>query len=126
MSGICESRLAETRFDWVDFQDRIDHWNQRSKFRPFRGLGPHAPNRGTSWRSSLGSNRKPAPPPAEPFFGCAAVEARTWDEIKAAFSKALNADGPTVIATPVNRQLRPLTRPLPRPSKGRSPEARAI
>jgi len=41
-------------------------------------------------------------------FGCTAVEARTRDEIKAAFSKALNVDGPTVIATPISRQLKPL------------------
>jgi benzoylformate decarboxylase len=41
-------------------------------------------------------------------FGCAAVEARTRQEIQTAFSKALNADGPTVIAVPVSRQLRPL------------------
>lgn len=41
-------------------------------------------------------------------FGCAATEARTRQEIQAAFSKALNADGPTVIAVPISRQLRPL------------------
>jgi benzoylformate decarboxylase len=41
-------------------------------------------------------------------FGCAAIEARTRQEIQTAFSKALNADGPTVIAVPVSHQLRPL------------------
>ena len=41
-------------------------------------------------------------------FGCAAVEARTREEIQAAFSQALNADGPTVIAVPVKSQIRPL------------------
>ena len=41
-------------------------------------------------------------------FGCAATEARTRQEIQATFSKALNADGPTVIAVPISRQLRPL------------------
>jgi benzoylformate decarboxylase len=41
-------------------------------------------------------------------FRCAATEARTRQEIQAAFSRALNADGPTVIAVPISRQLRPL------------------
>jgi benzoylformate decarboxylase len=41
-------------------------------------------------------------------FGCAALQARTPDEIQVAFLQALKADGPTVIATPINRQLRPL------------------
>jgi benzoylformate decarboxylase len=44
-------------------------------------------------------------------FGCAAVQARTREEIQAAFSHALNADGPTVIAAPVKRELRPLVPP---------------
>jgi benzoylformate decarboxylase len=44
-------------------------------------------------------------------FGYAAVEARTRDEIRAAFSHALNADGPTVIAAPIKRELRPLVPP---------------
>ena len=30
------------------------------------------------------------------------------EEIQAAFSKALSADGPTVIAVPIKRQIRPL------------------
>jgi len=41
-------------------------------------------------------------------FGCAAVEARTRQDIQAAFSKALKADGPTLIAVPVMHQVRPL------------------
>ena len=41
-------------------------------------------------------------------FGCAAVEARTREEIQAAFSQALNAEGPTVIAVPVKSQIRSL------------------
>ena len=41
-------------------------------------------------------------------FGCAAVEAATKEEIKSAFSKALDADNPTVIAIPIKHQLRPL------------------
>jgi benzoylformate decarboxylase len=45
-------------------------------------------------------------------FGCAAVEARTRQEIQSSFSKALNADGPTVIAVPVKHQIRPLVPPV--------------
>ena len=45
-------------------------------------------------------------------FGCAAVSARTRQEIQAAFSKALSADGPTVIAVPVKHQIRPLVPPV--------------
>jgi benzoylformate decarboxylase len=45
-------------------------------------------------------------------FGSSAVEARTREEIKSAFSKALETDGPTVIAIPVKRQLRPLVPPI--------------
>ncbi|MGO9543286.1 MAG: benzoylformate decarboxylase [Rhodomicrobium sp.] len=45
-------------------------------------------------------------------FGCAAVEAPTKEEIKRAFSKALETDGPTVIVIPVKRQLRPLVPPI--------------
>lgn len=41
-------------------------------------------------------------------FGCNAVEARTREEIQAAFSKALATAGPTVIAVPVKHQIRPL------------------
>jgi benzoylformate decarboxylase len=43
-------------------------------------------------------------------FGCPGVEARTRDEIKAAFAQALKAEGPTVIAVPIKRQIRPLLR----------------
>jgi benzoylformate decarboxylase len=45
-------------------------------------------------------------------FGCAAIEARTREEIQAAFSKALSADGPTVIAVPIKHQIRPLVPPV--------------
>ena len=45
-------------------------------------------------------------------FGCAAVEAQTREEIQAAFSKALGANGPTVIAIPVKHQIRPLVPPV--------------
>jgi benzoylformate decarboxylase len=45
-------------------------------------------------------------------FGCAATLARTRQEIQAAFSKALSADGPTVIAVPIKHQLRPLVPPI--------------
>jgi benzoylformate decarboxylase len=41
-------------------------------------------------------------------FGCAAVEARTPEEIRAAFSQALKADGPTVVAIPIKHESRPL------------------
>jgi benzoylformate decarboxylase len=41
-------------------------------------------------------------------FGCAAVAAGTREEVKAAFSEALRRDGPTVIAVPIKRELRPL------------------
>ena len=46
-------------------------------------------------------------------FGCAAVGARTKKEIQEAFSKALNADGPTVIAVPIRHQIRPLVPLVP-------------
>jgi len=45
-------------------------------------------------------------------FGCAATQARTRQEIQAAFSKALSADGPTVIAVPIKHQIRPLVPPV--------------
>jgi benzoylformate decarboxylase len=45
-------------------------------------------------------------------FGCTGVEARTRAEIQAAFSKALDADGPTVIAIPIKHQIRPLVPPV--------------
>jgi benzoylformate decarboxylase len=45
-------------------------------------------------------------------FGSAAVEARTRQEIQAAFSKALETDGPTVIAIPIKHQIRPLVPPV--------------
>ena len=41
-------------------------------------------------------------------FGCFGVAASTIEEIKEAFKAALGADGPTVIAIPIARQLRPL------------------
>jgi benzoylformate decarboxylase len=41
-------------------------------------------------------------------FGCPAVEARTRDEIRAAFSKALGTDGPTVLVIPIKREQRSL------------------
>ena len=41
-------------------------------------------------------------------YGCIGVEAKTPEEIKAAFAAALKADGPTVIAIPTKRELRPL------------------
>ena len=41
-------------------------------------------------------------------FGCIAVQAKTVEEIKEAFATALGTEGPTVIAIPIARQLRPL------------------
>ena len=41
-------------------------------------------------------------------FGCFGVAASTIEEIKEAFKAALGADGPTLIAIPIARQLRPL------------------
>ena len=41
-------------------------------------------------------------------FGCVGVAANTKEEIKAAFTTALSADGPTVIAIRIAHQLRPL------------------
>jgi benzoylformate decarboxylase len=41
-------------------------------------------------------------------FGCAAVGVRTKQEIQEAFSKALNAYGPTLIAVPIKHQIRPI------------------
>jgi len=41
-------------------------------------------------------------------FGCIGVAANTIEEIKAAFKTALSADGPTVIAIRIAKQLRPL------------------
>ena len=41
-------------------------------------------------------------------FGCCGVAANTADEIKKEFAKALNAEGPTVIAIPIARQERVL------------------
>ena len=41
-------------------------------------------------------------------FGCVGVEANTPDEIKNAFTAALDAEGPTVIAIRIARQMRPL------------------
>lgn len=45
-------------------------------------------------------------------FGCAAAAARTKQELQAAFSQALRTDGPTVIAVPIQHQLRPLVPPV--------------
>jgi benzoylformate decarboxylase len=53
-------------------------------------------------------------------FGCAAIEARTRDEIRAALSHASNAGGPTVIAAPIGGQLKPLIPTAAAPSKKRS------
>ena len=41
-------------------------------------------------------------------FGCIGVAANTPDEIKKAFAEALDAEGPTVIAIRIARQMRPL------------------
>jgi benzoylformate decarboxylase len=41
-------------------------------------------------------------------FGCIAVQSETTEEIKEAFTTALGADGPTVIAIPTAREDRPL------------------
>jgi benzoylformate decarboxylase len=41
-------------------------------------------------------------------FGCHGVAASTIEEIKEAFKTALDADGPTLIAIPIARQMRPL------------------
>jgi benzoylformate decarboxylase len=41
-------------------------------------------------------------------FGCVAVQAETKEDLKKAFGAALKADGPTVIAVPIKRELRPL------------------
>jgi benzoylformate decarboxylase len=41
-------------------------------------------------------------------FGCIAVQAETTEEIKEAFTTALGADGPTVIAIPIAHEDRPL------------------
>jgi benzoylformate decarboxylase len=46
-------------------------------------------------------------------FGCAAVRARTKQEIREAFSKALNADGPTLIAVPIKHQIRSIVPLVP-------------
>ena len=46
-------------------------------------------------------------------FGCAAVGARTKQEIQEAFSKALNAHGPTLIAVPIKHQIRLLVPLVP-------------
>jgi benzoylformate decarboxylase len=46
-------------------------------------------------------------------FGCAAVGARTKQEIQEAFSQALNAHGPTLIAVPIKQQIRPIVPLVP-------------
>jgi benzoylformate decarboxylase len=45
-------------------------------------------------------------------YGCTGVAANTVDEIKKEFAKALQAEGPTVIAIRVAHQLRPLIAPV--------------
>jgi benzoylformate decarboxylase len=45
-------------------------------------------------------------------FGCTGVAANTVDEIKKAFAKALQTDGPTVIAIPIAHQERSLVAPV--------------
>jgi len=45
-------------------------------------------------------------------FGCTSVTANTVDGIKKAFAKALQTDGPTVIAIPIAHQERPLVAPV--------------
>lgn len=50
-------------------------------------------------------------------FGCAAVRARTKQEIPEAFSKALNADGPTLIAVPIKHQIRSIVPLVPGETK---------
>jgi benzoylformate decarboxylase len=51
-------------------------------------------------------------------FGCAAVGARTKQEIQEAFSKALNDHGPTLIAAPIKHQIRPLVPLVPEEAQG--------
>src|SRR6202008_3991518 len=46
-------------------------------------------------------------------FGCAAVGAQTKQAIQEAFSKALSASGPTVIAVPIKQQIRPIVPLVP-------------
>jgi benzoylformate decarboxylase len=46
-------------------------------------------------------------------FGCAAVGARTRQEIQEAFSEALNAHGPTLIAVPIKHEIRSLVPLVP-------------
>jgi benzoylformate decarboxylase len=46
-------------------------------------------------------------------FGCAAVRAKTREEIQQAFKVALAADGPTLIAIPIMRELLPLVPDVP-------------
>jgi benzoylformate decarboxylase len=46
-------------------------------------------------------------------FGCSATRAETKEDIQAAFKEALSADGPTVIAIPIKRELKLLIPPLP-------------
>ena len=41
-------------------------------------------------------------------FGCIGVQAKTKEGLKKVFAAALKADGPTVIAIPIKRELRPL------------------
>ena len=41
-------------------------------------------------------------------YGCSATHAETKEEIQRAFTVALSADGPTVIAIPIKREIKPL------------------
>jgi len=50
--------------------------------------------------------------PAAKGFGCTGALAKTKEEIKQAFSTALKADGPTLIAIPIAREDRPLVAPV--------------
>jgi benzoylformate decarboxylase len=44
-------------------------------------------------------------------YGCKAVKAETKEEIQSAFKEALATEGPTVIAVPIKRELKPLIPP---------------
>jgi benzoylformate decarboxylase len=46
-------------------------------------------------------------------YGCSAMKAETKEEIQKAFKKALVTEGPTVIAVPIKRELKPLIPPSP-------------
>ena len=44
-------------------------------------------------------------------YGCFATRAETKEEIQKTFTAALSADGPTVIAIPIKREIKPLIPP---------------